>query len=80
MRTVLAQLMTSNELRVNLKHVKRLMFNQEMTLGYPVQVGRVDSIRDVEDIRVGINEDSVQVIGHLDRTWRTFNLEDIVVR
>jgi hypothetical protein len=71
-------ILTPNELRVNIEHVKQMMMNREMVLEYTEPVSK--KVRTIEQIRVRIFNRHVEVKSQFDRDWRPIDLKDIVVQ
>jgi hypothetical protein len=72
-----ADILTTNELEMNMRFVKQMMMNREMTLGYVDPSST--KVRTVEEIRVRLMSHQVEVKSDLDREWRPVSLEDVIV-
>jgi hypothetical protein len=73
-----ADILTPNELEMNIRFVKQMMMNREMVLGYMDQGSK--KVRTVEEIRVRLMTHQVEVKSNMDREWRPVNLTEIVVQ
>jgi hypothetical protein len=73
-----ADILTPTELEMNMRFVKQMMMNQEMTLGYVDPSST--KVRTVEEIRVRLMSHQVEVKSDLDRDWRPVSLKDVIVQ
>jgi|EndMetStandDraft_5_1072996.scaffolds.fasta_scaffold303340_1 hypothetical protein len=73
-----ADILTPNELQMNMRFVKQMMMNHEIVLGYVEPSS--NKIRQVEDIRIQLFNRQVEVKSDLDRDWRPVSLDDVMVQ
>jgi hypothetical protein len=73
-----ADILTPNELEMNMRFVKQMMMNREIVLEYIEPSSNL--VRQVEDIRIRVFNHQVEVKSSLDRDWRQVSLKDVVVQ
>jgi hypothetical protein len=73
-----ADILTPNELEMNIRFVKQMMINREMVLEYVEPSSQ--KVRTVEEIRVRLINHQVEVKSVLDQEWKPVSLQDLVVQ